>query len=192
FIELDKGHDFYAAQTLLAPDGRRILIGWMAMWENEMPEQKDGWSGALTLPRELVLNGDQMYMKPIKEVNSLRKDRSDNKKFQLDEVHSISNITEHSEIELDLSIKSKNIYFNIYFKDNQNASFLTLKYSKNNFILAGIDTRDERYATSNLKEKIEMRIFIDKSSIVIFINDGGVVFSEAYYMEGDPIVQIEG
>src|SRR5699024_11415240 len=56
FIELDKGHDFYAAQTLLAPDGRRILIGWMAMWENEMPEQKDGWSGALTLPRELVLN----------------------------------------------------------------------------------------------------------------------------------------
>lgn len=192
FIELDKGHDFYAAQTLLAPDGRRILIGWMAMWENEMPEQKDGWSGALTLPRELVLNGDQMYMKPIKEVNSLRKDRSDNKKFQLDEVHSISNITEHSEIELDLSIKSKDSYFNIYFKDNQNASFLTLKYSKNNFILAGIDTSDQRYATSNLTEKIEMRIFIDKSSIEIFINDGEVVFTERYYMEGDPIVQIEG
>lgn len=192
FIELDKGHDFYAAQTLLAPDGRRILIGWMAMWENEMPEQKDGWSGALTLPRELVLKGDQMYMKPIKELNSLRKDKSENKNFQLDEVYSLSNVTEHSEIELDLSLENNGSYFNIYFKDKQNTSFLTLKYSNNNFILTGIDTSDQRYATSNLTEKVEMRIFIDKSSIEIFINDGEVVFTERYYTEGDPIVQIEG
>src|SRR5699024_1924307 len=192
FIELDKGHDFYAAQTLLAPDGRRILIGWMAMWENEMPEQKDGWSGALTLPRELVLKGDQMYMKPIKELNSLRKDKSENKNFQLDEVYSLSNVTEHSEIELDLSLENNGSYFNIYFKDKQNTSFLTLKYSNNNFILTGIDTSDQRYATSNLTEKVEMRIFIDKSSIEIFINEGEVVFTERYYTEGDPIVQIEG
>lgn len=192
FIELDKGHDFYAAQTLLAPDGRRILIGWMAMWENEMPEQKDGWSGALTLPRELVLKGDQMYMKPIKELNSLRKDKSENKNFQLDEVYSLSNVTEHSEIKLDLSLENNGSYFNIYFKDKQNTSFLTLKYSNNNFILTGIDTSDQRYATSNLTEKVEMRIFIDKSSIEIFINEGEVVFTERYYTEGDPIVQIEG
>lgn len=192
FIELDKGHDFYAAQTLLAPDGRRILIGWMAMWENEMPEQKDGWSGALTLPRELVLKGDQMYMKPIKELNSLRKDKSENKNFQLDEIYSLSNVTEHSEIELDLSLENNGSYFNIYFKDKQNTSFLTLKYSNNNFILTGIDTSDQRYATSNLTEKVEMRIFIDKSSIEIFINEGEVVFTERYYTEGDPIVQIEG
>lgn len=191
-IELDKGHDFYAAQTLLAPDGRRILIGWMAMWENEMPEQKDGWSGALTLPRELVLNGNQMFMKPIKEVNSLRKYMSHNKKFQLNEIYSISDVTEHSEIDLDISIRNKDSYFNIYFKDNQKISFLTLEYSNNNFILTSTDTDDQRYAKSNLTDNIEIRIFIDKSSIEIFINDGEVVFTERYYVEGDPIVQIEG
>lgn len=192
FIELDKGNDFYAAQTLLVPDGRRILIGWMAMWENEMPEQKDGWSGALTLPRELVLKGNQMYMKPIKELNYLRKDKGENKNFQLDEVYYFSNVTEHSEIELDLSLENNDSYFDVYFKDKQNASFLTLKYSNNNFILTGIDTSDQRYATSNLTEQVEMRIFIDKSSIEIFINDGEVVFTERYYTEGDPMVQIEG
>lgn len=33
FKELDHGHDFYAPQTMQTPDGRRILIGWMAMWK---------------------------------------------------------------------------------------------------------------------------------------------------------------
>ncbi|MGK9522483.1 glycoside hydrolase family 32 protein, partial [Salmonella enterica subsp. enterica] len=36
FIELDNGHDFYAAQTLLAPDGRRLVWAWLDMWESPM------------------------------------------------------------------------------------------------------------------------------------------------------------
>jgi len=192
FVELDKGHDFYAAQTLLTPDGRRILIGWMAMWENEMPEQKDGWSGALTLPRELVLKDNQMYMKPIKELNSLRECKNNNENFQLNEVYSLSNVTKHSEIELDISLKDNSNYFNIYFKDNKNDFFLSLKYSNNTIILKDTDPKDQRYATIKLNKKINMRIFIDKSSIEIFVNEGEVVFTERYYVEDDPIVQIEG
>lgn len=192
FIELDKGHDFYAAQTLLAPDGRRILIGWMAMWENKMPEQQDGWSGALTLPRELVLKDNKMYMKPIKELHSLRKDNGTNKTFQLDGLYSLSNVTEHSEIELDLSLDNKDCSFNIYFKDKQDVPFLTVESSQNNFILKGLDANNKRYATINLTERINIRIFIDSSSIELFINEGEVVFTERYYVEGDPIVQIEG
>ena len=30
---VDDGLDFYAPQTVLAPDGRRIMIGWMENWE---------------------------------------------------------------------------------------------------------------------------------------------------------------
>ena len=30
---VDYGIDFYAAQTILAPDGRRIMIGWMQNWD---------------------------------------------------------------------------------------------------------------------------------------------------------------
>ena len=40
FTELDYGHDFYAAQTFLDERGRRILIGWNAMWERDWPEYK--------------------------------------------------------------------------------------------------------------------------------------------------------
>ena len=34
FVEMDHGHDFYAPQSFLAPDGRRIVIGWLDMWED--------------------------------------------------------------------------------------------------------------------------------------------------------------
>lgn len=51
FIELDHGHDFYAPQSFLTPDGRRIVIGWLDMWESPLPEQQDGWAGMLSSAR---------------------------------------------------------------------------------------------------------------------------------------------
>ncbi|WP_275477438.1 glycoside hydrolase family 32 protein [Bacillus coahuilensis] len=73
FEELDKGFDFYAAQTMHDEQGRRIVIGWMDMWGTEMPTQKEGWSGALTLPRELIFTSQgTLLMKPVEELKGLR------------------------------------------------------------------------------------------------------------------------
>lgn len=48
FREMDNGHDFYAPQSFSTPDGRRIVIGWLDMWESPLPEQQDGWAGMLS------------------------------------------------------------------------------------------------------------------------------------------------
>lgn len=48
FREMDHGHDFYAPQSFATPDGRRIVIGWLDMWESPLPEQQDGWAGMLS------------------------------------------------------------------------------------------------------------------------------------------------
>ena len=54
----------------LPPGWRRIVIGWLSMWESPMPEQADGWAGMLTLPREVTLDTDQrLRMNPIKDWN---------------------------------------------------------------------------------------------------------------------------
>lgn len=62
-----------AVQTLHDDQGRRIAIGWMDMWESEMPTKEHGWCGVLTLPRELSLSADEkIIMKPVVEMESLR------------------------------------------------------------------------------------------------------------------------
>lgn len=54
----DWGHHFYAPQTFAAPDGRRIMFGWMGEFARALACQDDGWSGQLTVPRVLSLNDD--------------------------------------------------------------------------------------------------------------------------------------
>lgn len=72
FIELDNGHDFYAAQTLEAADGRRLVWAWLDMWESPMPSQAHHWCGMLGLPRELELHADRLRVFPARELTALR------------------------------------------------------------------------------------------------------------------------
>lgn len=42
FHELDHGFDFYAPQTFIDEQGRRILIGWMGLPDTNYPSDEDG------------------------------------------------------------------------------------------------------------------------------------------------------
>ncbi len=71
---LDYGLDFYAPQTLLTQDGRRILIAWMQRQEScrcQPPGAK--WFGQMTLPRELSIRDGRLIQTPIRELERLRK-----------------------------------------------------------------------------------------------------------------------
>ncbi|MCI5759152.1 MAG: glycoside hydrolase family 32 protein [Eubacterium sp.] len=79
--EIDWGMDYYAAQSFLAPDGRRIVVGWanewswMPEWKDWGPTFKEGWCGFFNLPREVsVLEDGSLRFKPIRELESLRSD----------------------------------------------------------------------------------------------------------------------
>ena len=53
FQELDRGFDFYAAQSFEDGKGRRILLGWMGMpdadYDNDVTV-KQGWIHAMAMP----------------------------------------------------------------------------------------------------------------------------------------------
>jgi beta-fructofuranosidase len=69
---LDHG-SFYAPKSFLAPDGRRILWGWITETRPEADFARAGWSGVMSLPRELgINNAGQLSIKPAAEVLTLR------------------------------------------------------------------------------------------------------------------------
>jgi beta-fructofuranosidase len=70
---LDQGPAYYAPKSFLAPDGRRILWGWIRETRPDAELVAAGWAGAMSLPRVLTVGAQgQLEMKPAAEVEKLR------------------------------------------------------------------------------------------------------------------------
>lgn len=68
---VDQGFDFYAPQTIVCPDGRRILFAWMSRMEE--PQERvfsagDAYIHCQTMPRELSWQGDRLTQQPAREL----------------------------------------------------------------------------------------------------------------------------
>lgn len=191
FNEFDNGHDFYAVQTFLDDKGRRIAIGWMDMWESDMPTKQDGWCGALTMPRELTLGNDnKIKMNPIEEIDLLRE-----KNILYKENMSIpsndSFIFETNEKMLEINVtfdalQTESEEFGINIKGSCDEQ-LVLKYNTDILRLTmdcskyGKDKDSTRTADLIKNSKVSLRIFLDRSSIEVFANEGEVVMTSRIY-----------
>lgn len=185
FQEMDHGHDFYAPQSFLTPDGRRIVMGWMAMWESPMPEQQDGWAGMLTLPREVTLSADnRLQMRPAKELESLRQTWNawDVPTLQ-NQALSVMDNCETAEVILqwDLAASDAEQYgialedgMRLYV-DNQ-AQRLVLERHYPQFGLCG-----QRSIALPETATLNLRVFFDSSSVEVFVNDGEACLSSRIY-----------
>ncbi|MDO4489877.1 MAG: GH32 C-terminal domain-containing protein [Lachnospiraceae bacterium] len=70
---IDYGIDFYAPQTLLTEDGRRVMIAWMENWTNVGCKLTDcRIFGAMTLPRELSIKNHRLIQNPVRELENYR------------------------------------------------------------------------------------------------------------------------
>lgn len=83
---VDYGPDFYAPQTMLTPDGRRVMIGWMQNWDSvshgDEPNLK--WHCQMTTVREIHVRDGQLIQQPIREMESLRKNHIAYKDIAID------------------------------------------------------------------------------------------------------------
>ena len=70
---LDHDAAYYAPKSFVAPDGRRILWGWLRETRPEAQFAAAGWSGAMSLPRVLTVDRDgHLEMNPAVECEKLR------------------------------------------------------------------------------------------------------------------------
>ncbi|MEH7200544.1 glycoside hydrolase family 32 protein [Priestia megaterium] len=192
FNELDNGHDFYAVQTLLDEKGRRIAIGWMDMWESDMPTKEDGWCGALTLPREVTLGeNDKVLMNPVEELNLLREvehtiltDVVSNSYLveineDLLEIKAVFDLTNCNAQSVGIRIRGINQEETVlmYHLDKQ---ALKLDCSKSGKVEDGV-----RNTILRANQELSLRIFIDRSSIEVFANEGQATMTSRIYPTED-------
>jgi beta-fructofuranosidase len=70
---LDWGGHFYAPQTLLDAQGRRVMFGWLWEGREEAAQREAGWAGVQSLPRVLALRPDgALGIEPLPELGALR------------------------------------------------------------------------------------------------------------------------
>lgn len=173
FKELDSGHDFYATQTFLTPDGRRILFGWLDMWESKFKEQEEGWAGMLTFPRELLVQNDRLIQRPIKEINKLYDGI-----LAREESRHIQKQFDTHQLEIDLANKQITNNFEMKISYGQQQIKLTLK---DDFLILNRTDSTNRFVKINTQSKLRLQILCDTSSVEIFVNDGIATFSERLY-----------
>ena len=188
--ELDRGFDFYAPQTF-EKDNRRILIGWMGLPETEYPTDKNMWASCLTIPRELTIKNEKIIQTPVPELKKLRKSEEifkqeiNNEKITLDmKGDSYELIAEFSEfsdtfgLELRASKTEKTL---LYYDYNMKKIILDREFSGEKFSLKYGTKRKVTLEASQIK----FHIFMDSSSIEVFINDGYEVFSSRIFPSKD-------
>jgi fructan beta-fructosidase len=197
----DWGKDFYATNTwnnMPASDARHIWIGWFSNWQYANVEPTVVWRGGLSVPRTLMLrrsaDGLRLVQKPIRELEGLRHEK-------LRVVN--SSIAEANEKIAKTSAKGEAYELEAELEpgDSEEIGF-RLRKGKDAETLIGVSTaRREvfvdrthsgeishskdfpgRHAASIEKSaRIKLHIFVDRSSVEVFVNDGERVLSERIY-----------
>lgn len=186
FDMLDAGFDFYAPQILQAPDGRCIMVAWLDMWQTPMLEQADGWSGQMTVPRELHIRDGKIVSTPVKELQALRGKKVSYDNLTLGKATKLDGVRgEVGELltTVDLT-RSKNFSIELRSSGKEKTVLsydAATRIVKLNRDKSGQVLRGEREMTLAPADEMRLQIFLDRSSIEIFINDGEAVFSTRLY-----------
>lgn len=186
---LDDGLDFYAPQTMLASDGRRIMIGWMQSWDSNIRPNGQKWSCMMTLPRELRIQNGKILQSPVRE---LEKYYSNPVCYEKNEISGTCRLEGISGRVLDMTVEILSgdyQEFTICFAQNKRYHTRFTYYKEKNAVeidrtYSGM-VRDalasRKVAVKNPSDTVIIRIILDKYSAEIFVNDGSQVLSTTFY-----------
>lgn len=184
---IDYGLDFYAPQTTLLPDGRRVMIAWMKSWDACVVPDTQDWQGMMTLPRELEVKDGQIWQQPVRELAQYHKNPCHYEHAEIDGETALSGICGRT---MDLTVTMDEQDFNVFSiqlaADEEYETAFT--YHKGTGILeidrtyCGV-TKDvvcvRKIKIADPKGLKKMRFILDRQSIELFINDGQQVATTA-------------
>lgn len=188
---VDYGIDFYAPQTVLTPDGRRVMIGWMQNWDTcNLHTESTPWFGQMSLPRELSLKDGVLYQQPVRELEALRSNKVVYEDVRIDseelELEGIRGRTLDLTVEVEAAdpetlyrrfavhvAKDDDFYTEVRFRFRESTLKLDRMYSGSRRAIIHQRKAFVRHESGKLK----LRIILDRYSLEVFVNDGEKVMS---------------
>lgn len=193
---IDYGIDFYAPQTVMVPDGRRIMIGWMQNWDtssSHSPYQQ--WFGQMSLPRKLTVKNGRLYQWPVRELEELRTEKVAYQDVTFEGTMTLDRIKGRKiDLELELSAgDEEEIYKKFAIRFAQNEEYHTAVCFRPYESILKIDRKfsgsrraiiHQRSSKVNTQQgKLKLRIILDLFSAEIFVNDGEQVLTTTFYTD---------
>lgn len=194
---VDYGIDFYAPQTVLTPDGRRVMIGWMQNWDtcNHRRRHDEAWFGQMSLPRELSIKNGRLYQVPIRELEKLRKNRVAYENITVSGTAKLEGI-KGRRIDMELVIRPEegcdlyrkfavrfaqtdSCHTSISFRPGESVLKVDRKFSGSRRAII----HQRRSRVNHEEGALKLRIILDRFSVEVFINDGEQALSAVLYTD---------
>lgn len=201
---LDWGKDNYATVTWSdAPQERCIALGWMSNWQYQAILPTKQYRGENTIARDLTLydQGGELYLKssPSPEIKKIRKEKVSMHSFNVSDTYDIAELLKDNSgtYELEMTIKNISAGKVKFCLSNEKGNKVDMYYDMKRKLfvmdrsLSGkVDFSKEFPAVTVAPiaetKEIQIRLFVDKSSIETFGEEGkfvmtNLVFPDAPY-----------
>lgn len=197
---IDYGRDNYAGVTWdNTSDGRRLFIGWMSNWDYANNTPTVNFRSAMTLPRELSLKhkGEQLILasNPVKESEKLRgkqlvfpTQRIERSEVAIEKLLDENNGT----FELEMTIVPNGASIFGFGFTNTAGDYLNFTFDHELEMLlldrreSGLVGFSNNFASQDKapllkKNEYKIRLFFDKASVELFVNNGEIVMTSLIF-----------
>jgi beta-fructofuranosidase len=181
---VDHGLSFYAPQSFTDESGRRVMIPWLREECDREMQVEHGWSGAMGVPRVLTMANDgSLLQSPIAEIASCR-----GRHMQVDATpcdwfrHVSLDGIDATCMEIDSTWQRQDeamIAFSIATGDRERTAIMLSLEEGDLVVDTSGSSADPRAHGARHRapvrlaegETIHLRIFVDRSTIEVFLND---------------------
>ena len=174
---VDYGFDMYAPQTFA---GKPTFLGWLNMWDRNVPSEKYGFAGMLTCPRNVIVKDGMLYQEPIVNCNKVL-EATVTEKLNDKTVKGVITIKAKELKEFDIKLRSNGENYTRFALNNGEWVF---DRSKSGEKIKGAEKDEDslngiRRMPYSKDEEVTVTIVMDEFSVEIF--EGGRALSSTIY-----------
>jgi beta-fructofuranosidase len=182
---LDYGPNFYAPNTMLLPDGGRLVWGWVNGFS-----RGHGWNGCLSVPRQLSLSRDgQLRQVPAAQLNKLRGKPVAWRNIRPEDTNTTCRLPQTNTLEILAEIdleKAKGVELQLKSGVKEAHPLLV------NFDGAQLTVADVKAPCplADGTRKLKLRIFVDRSVLEVFANETVCITKTISPLDANPTLSV--